>query len=207
MGPELCLNIKTIFVGMGIPMLKVRCSWECLIFDMGIFILVRQTSLYWDSHLILSLIHPSWPSMSGEVPHSVLYIYPHDIVTIHIVLFSSPHIVNTTLMSFFAKPTPCIVYLHKHPHVSTQCSFVIVSLTNFMFCISGKLMEGYLMKAWDRGTISNNVYWLIIQIFKKNVLLLQKIMIRSGHNFAHVTTAKLSWHVQNCDLTGSLEWR
>ena len=25
------------------------------------------------------------------------------------------------------------------------------------------------------------------------------VMIRSGHNFAHVTTAELSWHVQNCD--------
>ena len=27
-----------------------------------------------------------------------------------------------------------------------------------------------------------------------------EIMIRSGHNFAHVTTAQLSWHVQNCGL-------
>ena len=30
-------------------------------------------------------------------------------------------------------------------------------------------------------------------------------MIQSGYNFAHVTTAQLSWHVQNCDLIGSLE--
>ena len=29
-------------------------------------------------------------------------------------------------------------------------------------------------------------------------------MIQSGHNFAHVTTAKLSWHVQSCDLIWSL---
>ena len=28
---------------------------------------------------------------------------------------------------------------------------------------------------------------------------------RSGHNYAHVTTAELSWHVQNCDLKGSSE--
>ena len=30
-------------------------------------------------------------------------------------------------------------------------------------------------------------------------------MIQSGHNFAHAMTTELSWHVQNCDLTGSLE--
>ena len=30
-----------------------------------------------------------------------------------------------------------------------------------------------------------------------------KIMISSGHTFAHGTTAQLSWHVQNCDLVGS----
>ena len=34
-----------------------------------------------------------------------------------------------------------------------------------------------------------------------------KVMIQSGHNFAHVTTAELSWHVQNCDLIRSLEWK
>ena len=28
--------------------------------------------------------------------------------------------------------------------------------------------------------------------------------IHSGHNFAHATTAQLSWHVQNWDLIGSL---
>ena len=26
----------------------------------------------------------------------------------------------------------------------------------------------------------------------------------SGHKFAHVMTAELSWHVQNCDLIGYL---
>ena len=32
-----------------------------------------------------------------------------------------------------------------------------------------------------------------------------KVMIRSGHNFAHVTTAELSWHVQIYGLIGWLE--
>ena len=30
-------------------------------------------------------------------------------------------------------------------------------------------------------------------------------MIQSGHNFAHVMTAELSWHVRNCDLIESLK--
>ena len=30
-------------------------------------------------------------------------------------------------------------------------------------------------------------------------------MIQSSHNFAHATTAGLSWHVQNGDMIGSLD--
>ena len=32
-----------------------------------------------------------------------------------------------------------------------------------------------------------------------------KIIIQTGHKFAHATTAELLWHVQNCNLIGSLE--
>ena len=32
------------------------------------------------------------------------------------------------------------------------------------------------------------------------------LMIQSGHKFAHVTTAQLSWHVQNWDLIESLDF-
>ena len=37
------------------------------------------------------------------------------------------------------------------------------------------------------------------------LFLFKKINIKSGHNFAHVMTAELLWHVQSCDLIGSLE--
>ena len=40
---------------------------------------------------------------------------------------------------------------------------------------------------------------------KTYVTLTQYIMLRSGHNFAHVMTAVLAWHVQICDLIGSLK--
>ena len=32
-----------------------------------------------------------------------------------------------------------------------------------------------------------------------------RMVSQAGPNFAHATTAELSWHVQNCDLLGSLE--
>ena len=40
-GPVPHLNIKTVFPDMGIPMLKIRQSWDRLIFNMGIHTLVR----------------------------------------------------------------------------------------------------------------------------------------------------------------------
>ena len=49
-GPR--LNIKTVFPGMGIPMLKIRWSQDLLIFNMGILILVRR-------HLFIEMA-PSW---------------------------------------------------------------------------------------------------------------------------------------------------
>ena len=41
MGPGPHLNIKTIFPGMETIIIKIRWSWECLIFIMGIPILIR----------------------------------------------------------------------------------------------------------------------------------------------------------------------
>ena len=37
-----CLIIMMVFPGMGIPMLKIRRSWDHLIFNMGIPMLIRQ---------------------------------------------------------------------------------------------------------------------------------------------------------------------
>ena len=49
--PGPCLNIKTVFPGMDIPMLKIRRSQDRLIFNMGMPTLVRvsKTHLYTDS--------------------------------------------------------------------------------------------------------------------------------------------------------------
>ena len=42
-------------------------------------------------------------------------------------------------------------------------------------------------------------------IVKIHIAFTWKIKTQSGHNFAHVITVQLSWHVQTCDLVGSLE--
>ena len=51
-------------------------------------------------------------------------------------------------------------------------------------------------------------HWNIVQNFSssssKFFPLRLIIMILPGHNFAHVKTAELSWHVQNCGLIGWL---
>ena len=56
-----------------------------------------------------------------------------------------------------------------------------------------------------RNPFNKQGYGLIILILLKYTWLIQKIMFQSSHNFAHAMTAKLSWHVHNCDLMGSLE--
>ena len=46
-------------------------------------------------------------------------------------------------------------------------------------------------------------FWKLVQIlFIISIIFIPTI--QSGYHFAHATTAKLSWHVQNGDLIGSL---
>ena len=68
-------------------------------------------------------------------------------------------------------------------------------LWGFLRCIRGQWSGDHSTK----GLWAYN--WNLIKIIcDLNVILI----IQSGHNFAHVTTAVLSWHVQNCDLMGSV---
>ena len=54
----------------------------------------------------------------------------------------------------------------------------------------------------DQWPVSQRFYELMIQI---SFTLKWKMIIQTGQNFAHATTAELSWHAQNSDLIGSLE--
>ena len=56
---HLCFDIKTIFPGMRLSILKIRLSWDRLIFTMGIPILVRQHD-YFEMVLISSTYQTNW---------------------------------------------------------------------------------------------------------------------------------------------------
>ena len=70
-----------------------------------------------------------------------------------------------------------------------------------MSCMSSFTYWGPL--AWNpfhKGIMSS---WL--KYFENFPFVIIMILrMQSGHKFAHVMTAQLSWHVQNCDLIGSL---
>ena len=62
------------------------------------------------------------------------------------------------------------------------------------------LLMGCLGNQWS---ISQTALWAHNPNFLKvHVAVMWKLIIQSGHNFAHAMTAELSWHVQNCDLVG-----
>ena len=64
----------------------------------------------------------------------------------------------------------------------------------------------FLCKAMKTsGTHFTSSFWAHNpNLIKMCVTLTWQAMICSGHNFAHAMTAQLSWHVQICDLIGSL---
>ena len=66
--------------------------------------------------------------------------------------------------------------------------------------VAGRGTLAYVI--WALRPISLTVYEFINQ--NSYCSYFKKVMIRSGHNFAHVTTAQLPWHVQSYDLPGSL---
>ena len=87
---------------------------------------------------------------------------------------------------------------------STNC------LHKFLGCIVYLMMKTYSMGKYHQGLdqepISHRIYELIIWISEENNgALTWKMIIQSGHNFAQVTTAEMSWHVQICDLIRSIE--
>ena len=79
--------------------------------------------------------------------------------------------------------------------VQKRCNSSAKALELHFFCTNDTPMQ------WSY--ISIMIQELVIQIFEERVALWWKIIIRSNHNFTHATTAQL-WHVQNCDLIGSL---
>ena len=60
--------------------------------------------------------------------------------------------------------------------------------------------------AWHWRDTSHKTFLCSSSKFCKiHTALTSRVITKSSHNFAHATTAELSWHVQHCDLIGSLE--
>ena len=47
--------------------------------------------------------------------------------------------------------------------------------------------------------------WTYDKFYTNHIAVTWNMIIRSGHNFAHIMTAELSWYVQICDLMNSLK--
>ena len=68
-------------------------------------------------------------------------------------------------------------------------------------------MEIFNKPIWNRISvfISSSANPPLIQTWSKIMPQWVKILIHSDHNLAHTKAAQLSWHVQNYDLTWSIE--
>ena len=117
------LNIKTIFPGMGIPMLKIRRSWDRLIFNMGITILVRR-HLYIDTAPMVTSVtlgqSHDCPNTSGITLKSIWKSSSiksqQNIAKLELCAFfmvnSVPHI--ESVIRIF---TSFLILLMGHPHI------------------------------------------------------------------------------------------
>ena len=83
------------------------------------------------------------------------------------------------------------------------CCFDTIELLNDSIVLGGFLnMKVLIDIVWCMGHIWLTVCELIKFKSQKNKDYsdLKNIIVESGQNFAHVTTAELSWHEQNSDM-------
>ena len=57
-----------------------------------------------------------------------------------------------------------------------------------------------LSSRWKLGPIPQMLMNSYRNLMNNQWALILIVMVWSSHNFSHVTTAELSWHVQNCEL-------
>ena len=106
------------YKGMGIPVLKIRRSRDCFIFNMGILIYTdTTTSLYWDGPQIsslgdwMSMQQPNWWCVCVISLNCYADIDPVIISRINLyslwyyIIFYVPHM--TTSGMIILKPKPC----------------------------------------------------------------------------------------------------
>ena len=133
-------------------------------------------------------LHAQWV----KIYISLIYIYIFIIVTYNAYAILR----DATIMH---RKQSLVILITQTYH----CEFYDIGMDNFIYMYLNELICWY---TWQyQGTISRIIDEFIIQILKIHVAFAQKIMPQACHNFAHATTAKLLWHVQNCDMMESLE--
>ena len=90
----------------------------------------------------------------------------------------------------------------------TQCTHIDVLTASFLwytmwYHIGNFYYEPSCFHYCPGTRFTNSLGAYEPNLVKICVIVARKIVIQSGHNFAHATTAELLWHVQNYDLIGS----
>ena len=106
----------------------------------------------------------------------------------HKDVFPSQSIIN-------AGAFPCI----RRKYVFTNpCSIVSE-------CYVGESTQVYTYCLRELGVILVHCRSILQRVYELFCMtIIRRIMIGSGHNFEHVTTAELSWHAQKCGL---IKWQ
>ena len=94
--------------------------------------------------------------------------------------------------------------------LGTHTKFQLENLTRSMISAIHKFQENNLESSWNvfettpRHPSHNGFMSSWLKSHENNFALIVILTIHSHHNFAHVTTSQLSWHVRHYDLIGWL---
>ena len=92
---------------------------------------------------------------------------------------------------------------------SSHATKVNIARNNCHNCMSIMTITVLVLHSINPGTRLRTSLWAkylnLVKICVALMSMILRTMIRLVHILAHVTTCELSWHVQNCDLIGSLE--
>ena len=110
--------------------------------------------------------------------------------------------ITTVRMNLFNMVACIFIIVLLSARESWRVTFLVclVQITHFVGGQRGRwdLLCLFLMTPDTRFTKDLRAYYP--NLVNIHLVLAWKIILRSGHNFAHVTTAGLSLHVQNCGL-------
>ena len=141
-GPVPRFNIKTVFPGKGIPMLKIRRSWVRLIFSMGIPILVRR-------HLYIIETGPC--SRIGA--HSIIIFISTKSTT------ASLNVSGNTMTKFgidlIVGFQDICVSDEQNAYIDILISTHVVLILNCALALAIHIFAGFMLVLWQKGNAYN----------------------------------------------------